>query len=364
MRTILIVLIACAALRPLYAVGQGLPGSEPSIVWKISPDTATAGFRFDDNVYRSVVDSGRLADGIVSADWGGFARVDYDLFKAYLDYHVGDDQYLNYTNLNNLKNDINLLLAVEPTEWSFYYKFDYFIRNSQYYDFNYFDVNSVIGASLTPGDHWSYEAQYKNLARQYYDTDPSVWSRNFVDQSGVLSVQREVDDRLTVKLLGSYTNRQFNRYAVAQNGSNLSSLSVLQNDNTWKALLNAHFYFASILQDINVEEERTDSNSYGFSNSVQSASWAGVIRPVSGFYLELIFRLYIKTYDVSPLTNADLQLGYIDEDSQDLLAVKANWDLGSDWVGSLGVNRVRTESDQPNSYYIKDVISAQLRRSF
>jgi hypothetical protein len=364
MRKLLVLLIAFAALTPLEGMGQDLPGSAPSIVSKLSLDPATVSFRFDDNVYRSVTDSGRLADGIVAADWGGLARVDYDLFKAYLDYHIGEDQYLNYTNLNNLKNDINLLLAVEPTEWSFYYKFDYFIRNSQYFDFNYFDVNSVIGVSWTPNGHWSYEAQYKNLARQYYDTDPAVWSRNFVDQSESLSVQREVDDRLTIKLLGSYTNRQFNRYAVEQNGSNLSSLSVLQNDNTWKVLFNAHFYFASVLQDINVEEERTNSNSYGFSNSVQSASWAGVIRPVSGFYLELIFRLYIKTYDVAPLTNADLELGYIDEDSQDLLATKANWDIGSDWVGSFGVSRVRTESDQPNSYYIKDVISAQLRRNF
>ena len=223
-------------------------------------------------------------------------------------------------------------------------------------------MNSLLGAKWNPEGQWSYEAQYGNLARQYFDMDSTIQSRNFLDQSGSLIVQREIDDRFSVKLLGNYTNRQFNRYAILN--SNVVSLPYLQNDNTWKVLLNAHFYFASVLQDVNVEEERTNSNSYGFSNSVQSASWAGVIRPVSGFYLELIFRLYIKTYDVAPLTNADLQLGYIDEDSQDLLAVKANWDLGSDWVGSLGVSRVRTESDQPNAYYIKDVISGQLRRSF
>jgi hypothetical protein len=194
--------------------------------------------------------------------------------------------------------------------------------------------------------------------------DPSVWSKNFVDQSGSLSVQREIDDRFSLKLLGSYTNREFNRYAVADNGGAFSSVANLQNDNTWKVLLNAHVYFASILQDINVEGQRTDSNSYGFSNWVESFSWAGVVRPMSGFYLQLFFRLYLKYYDQSPLNLPDLQLGFIDEDSQDLLAVKANWDLDSNWVGSLGVSRIRSESDQPNAYYIKDIISAQMRRSF
>ncbi|HTA77817.1 MAG TPA: hypothetical protein VK791_11755, partial [bacterium] len=228
---------------------------------------------------------------------------------------------------------------------------------------NYFDVNSLLGALWTPNGSWSYEAQYKNLAREYYDeTDPFVRSRNFVDQSGTLSVQREVDDQWTVKLTGSYTNRQFNRYAIAD--SNSDSLPYLQNDNTWKILLNTHFYFASILQDINVTEERTNSNSYGFSNSVQSFSWVGVVRPASAFYFQLFFRLFIKTYDVAPVINNDLQLGFIDEDSQDLLAVKANWDLGSDWVGSLGVSRIQSESDQPGAYYIKDIISGQIRRSF
>jgi len=363
MRKLYLLLIALITLMPMMSMAQSLPGMN-SAAWKLALDPATAGFRFDDNVYRSVTDSGRFADEIASFDWGGLARVDYDVFKAQFEYRLGDDQYLNYTNLNNLKNDINLLLSAKPAEWNFYYKFDYFIRNSQYFDFNYFDVNSLLGAMWSPNGPWSYEAQFKNLARQYYSTDPTIWSRNFVDQSGSFSVQREIDDRFSVKALGSYTNRQFNRYAVAFNGTTLTSLSSLQNDNTWKVLLNAHIYVASILQDINFEEQRTNSNSYGFSNSVQSVSWAGVVRPVPGFYFQLFFRLYLKTYDQSPLNLPDLQLGFIDEDSQDLLAVKANWDLGSDWVGSLGVSRIQSESDQPGAYYIKDIISGQIRRSF
>jgi hypothetical protein len=363
MKKFLILLAVFSAFTPVEGWAQD-SSHYPAVNWELTLNPASAGFRFDDNVYRTPLDSGRLADGIVSGDWGCVATTSYDIFKAHLGYHLGDDQYLNYTELNNAKNDIDLLFALEPADWNFYYKFNYFIRDSQYYDFNYFDVNSVLGIRWSPIGAYTYEIQYENLTRQYFDMDPSVWSKNFVDQSGSLSVQREIDDRFSLKLLGSYTNREFNRYAVADNGGMFSSLANLQNDNTWKVLLNAHVYFASILQDINVEGQRTDSNSYGFSNWVESFSWAGVVRPMSGFYLQLFFRLYLKYYDQSPLNLPDLQLGFIDEDSQDLLAVKANWDLDSNCVGSFGVSRIRSESDQPNAYYIKDVISGQIRRSF
>jgi len=363
MKKLWILLIVFAVLTPIQGRAQDTP-LYPEEKWELTLDPATAGFRFDDNVYRSPLDSGRLADGILSGDWGVVAKGSYDIFKANLGYHLGDDQYLNYTELNNFKNDFDLLLAVEPNEWNFYYKFDYFLRSSQYYDFNYFDVNSVLGVQWAPAGVYTYEVQYKNLTRQYFDTDPSVWSKNFMDQSGSFSIQREIDSRFSLKLLGSYSDREFNRYAVANNGGILSSLSSLQNDDTWTLLLNAHVYFASVLQDINIEGRRTDSNSYGFSNWVGSFSWAGVVRPTSSFYFQLFFRLYLKYYDQSPLNLPDLQLGFIDEYNQDLLAVKANWDLDSDWVGSLSISRIRSESDQPDAYYIKDVISAQLRRSF
>ena len=154
------------------------------------------------------------------------------------------------------------------------------------------------------------------------------------------------------------------RYAVASNNGVLVSLPDLQTDDTWTLLLNAHIYFASVLQDISVEGQRTDSNGYGFSNWVESVSWAGVIRPSSSFYLQLFFRLYFKQYDLDPLKLPDLQLGFIDEDSQDLLSAKANWEFAPQWVGSLSLSRIRSESDQPGAYYIKNMASFQIRRSF
>ncbi len=362
MKKLSIALIFCCWLSPWAGWAQNPPESSKT-TFDFALEPATAGFRLDDNVYRSVTQTGVLSDEIISADWGAEAKLNYEVFRGLVNYHVGDDQYMIYTGLDNLKNDINALLAVEPGDWDFYYKFDYFLRSSQYFDFNYFDVGSVAGARWAPPGVWSYEAQYRNLARQYFDTDPTVWSRNFLDQSGVFSIQREIDDLFSLKLTGSYTNRQFNRYAVGQSGATISP-QVLQNDNTWKINLNAHWYFFSILQDINLEGQRTDSNSYGFSNTVESFSWAGVIRPSSNFYLQLLFRLYLKTYDAPPLNNQDLQLGFIDEDSQDLLTAKANWDMGRGWVSSLGVSRIRSESDQPDAFYVKDIISAQLRKNF
>lgn len=362
MRQTWIVLMVSCLLFPLMTQAQDLPDSS-KVAFDFAWEPATAGFRLDDNVYRSVTQTGVLSDEIMSGDWGAEAKLNYEVFRGLVNYHVGDDQYMIYTDLNNLKNDVNALLAVEPGDWDFYYKFDYFLRASQYFDFNYFDVASVAGARWTPPGVWNYEIQYKNLARQYFDTDPAVWSRNFLDQSGVFSVQREIDDLFSLKLTASYTNRQFNRYAINQTGMTISP-QALQNDNTWKVNLNAHWYIFSILQDVNIEGQRTDSNSYGFSNTVESFSWAGVIRPVVGFYFQLLFRLYLKTYDAPPLTNQDLQLGFIDEDSQDLLTAKANWDMGRGWVSSLGVSRIRSESDQPDAYYVKDIISAQLRKNF
>ena len=139
---------------------------------------------------------------------------------------------------------------------------------------------------------------------------------------------------------------------------------LIQTDETWSVLLNAHLYFENILQDVNVEQERTNSNSYGFSNTVQSVSWAAVVRPSPSIYLQLLFRLFSKTYDVQPLINSDLHIGFIDEDSQDLLSLKATWDWAPQWSASLGGSRFRNEYIQPGQYYIEDLLTATVQRNF
>jgi hypothetical protein len=331
---------------------------------KASLDPVVAGIRYDDNVYRSVMALGKDQDGIGMASFGGLLSGKHDLFKGNLGYHFSNDQYFINTVLNNYTNDFDLFLAATPGDLSLYFKKEYFIRNSHFSIFNYFDDQSWAGLRVDGPDSWDFDLQYKNSARQYYDLTPAIWSRNFVDQSGSFTVQREMDERLSMKFKGSYNNRQFNRYAVDYQGGILVSQPWLQSEDTWTFLLNAHLYFASILQDINLEGQRTDSNSYGFSNSVQSVSWVGVIRPAPSLYFQLFFRFYFKTYDKDPLTLPDLQLGFIDEESQDILSAKANWEFAPSWMGSLNLSRIRSESDQPGAYYIKNLISLQIRRSF
>ncbi|HEY5038493.1 MAG TPA: hypothetical protein VIJ93_05410 [bacterium] len=328
-------------------------------------DPVEFGIRYDDNVFRSTVVDGRLSDGIYSIDAGGVLGLSYDVFKGRVGYHLGVDQYLFYSSLDNLKNNFDLLLSETAGDFSFYYNKTYFLRTSQDPNFNYFDDDNLFGVQWTPAGQWNYEAKYKNFYRYYYDMNDSFQSRDFVDQAVLLSVQREIDEKFSVKLEGDYDSRQFNRFLVElePDGSYLKP-PIVQDDQTWSLLFNAHFYFDSILQDVNLEEQRTNSNSYGFSNTVQSVSWAAVIQPVPSLYLQLFFRLYSKIYDVPPLVSPDLQVGFVDENSQDLLSIKSSWEWSPQWTASLSVSRVRNESTQPGEFYIKNILAAQVRKSF
>lgn len=346
-------------------------------------DSLKLGFRYDDNVYRSVFADGRLSDEVSSLNGGGNLTVRSGSWNAKFDYHVGLDLYQGYITLNNYKNDFDCLLGFQPGDFSFYYKGEYFIRDSQYYFFNYYETNNAIGALWTPPGPWSYEAQGRYSTRTYYDmgyapydyagvNDQPVTSQfliqalDYVDQGASMSAQREIGDHLTLKLEGSFNDRQFNRNLVAQQGGVLVSFPsfALQEDVTWTGQLTARLYFESVLQELTLEGQRTDSNSYGFSNWVQSVSWAGSLRPFPAFYLQLLARLYTKNYDTTPLPYPGLQVGYVDEDSQDVLSLRASWDISQLWTLSVGTSRMRTESLQPGEFYIKDILSAQLQRNF
>lgn len=371
MRRILFLLWIFSGLAPLAAWGQEGTAA-PSFQFNANLKPAEFGFRFDDNVYRSVAAAGRFSDEIYLVNLGAELGAQWDVFNGRLNYDFGADQYQLYSDLSNLKNEFSLFVSASPGPLSFFYKKEYYFRNSQYFEFDYMDDDNLLGVLWTPPGAWSYEIQYKNYYRQYNDTSAdspvfSVESLDFVDQGVLLSVERSISDKFSLKLEGGYNNREFNRnpIGIINNDPNQPvDLPGFQVDQTWSLLLNAHLYFDSILQDINLEEQRTNSNSYGFSNSVESVSWAGVVRPVSTLYLQLFFRLYFKDYDVTPLTSPDLQLGFVDEDSQDLLSIRTTWEWAPQWAASLGVSRARNESDQPGQYYIKNILSAQVKKSF
>lgn len=354
------------AVSILLAVGVGAQEAQgpPSTRLEADLEPLELGFRYDDNVYQLTVANDRLSDGIYSLDGGAHLRAWYDIFKARLDYHLGADQYLAYSTLNNFKNDFDLWLEADPGDFNLYYRKDYFVRNSDYSEFNYLDDDNLLGVQWNPSGPWSYEAKFKSFSRYYYDeSNDTIRTQNFVDQGGLLGVQREFGDKFAVKMEGSYNNRQFDRYAIDANG-NLLPGDPLQMDETWTGVLNARVYFESILQDVTFQAARTHSNTPGFSNTVESVSWAAVVRPTASLYLQLLFRLFSKTYDTPPPSGPKQYIGFIDEDSQDLLSVKASWDLSPQWSASLSASRMRNEYIQAGEYYIKNILAAQLKRTF
>lgn len=324
------------------------------------------GLRFDDNVLRSVVPKDRLSDEIYSLNWGGSGSANYDIFRGDLSYQLGADQYQLYASQNNFRNNLSLALAVDPGEFSLSYKKVLLFRTSSESNYNYFDDGNYFDAQWLPSSPWLVDGEYRNYSRSYYDPADAFQSREFVDQSGILAVQREFSDQISIRLEGRYNDRQFNRNQVTvSSGVTLIGPGSLQADETWSGKVSAHLYIESVLQDFQFEHQRTNSNSYGFSNSVDSLSWAAVLKPAPSLYLQLFFRLYTKTYDAPPIMgNPDLQIGYVDEDSQDLLAIKTSWEWSPQWTLNLGISRLRSEYTQPGQFYIKDIFSAEVQRNF
>jgi hypothetical protein len=325
------------------------------------------GTRFDDNVFMSYLENGRLSDDVYSLDGGGVVQARWDWLTGSLRYELDSDTYQFYSQLNNFKNDFELNLSANWAPLIPFYKNESFIRSSAYGDFDYFDEGNFGGLQWISEAGWISELQYKNLSRQYFNQSAPYQSRDFTDNGVSASLQKEWSESLIFKIEGGFNDRQFNRNAVAETGMGPATLADLQHDETWSIDLGTHLYFGNILQDIHLDAERTNSNSYGFSNSVESFSWAGVLSPIENFYLQLFFRIYDKVYDSTPLSiqeYPDLQLGFVDEDGQDLLAVKGTWDWAPQWNGSLGFSRVHTEFTQPGEYYIKNILSFQIDHNF
>ena len=320
--------------------------------------------RLDSNVYRAVTVGGIWSDLIYSLGGGGTLEGHGKDWKGLISYELGGDIYQTYSPLNNMKNNLGLRASLIFGELELAYSKGYFLRTSATDDFNYFDDDNLFEFAWIPAGVWNSTARFKSFSRQYFNESASVRSRNFTDQGGLLNIHREIDEHFSLEVSGSYNKRTFNRYAVGLNGGVFVNLPVLQADDTWTLHLGANFYFASVLQTVTLEGQRTDSDSYGFSNGARSASWAAVLNPAGNFYLQLFFRLYHKQYDVSPLALPTLQVGFIDDDSQNLLSIKQTWEISPQWTLNVSVSRLRNESDQPGLYYTKDLISAQIQTKF
>jgi hypothetical protein len=325
------------------------------------------GSRLDDNVFRSTMATDLELDEITSVEFGGKVEAGWRDWKGELRYEGIGDAYLTYDILDNLRNDCVASLNLTLGNTAIYLEKELFLRNSHYDDFDYTEDGLLAGIQWNPTNPLNLEMKYKNLSREYGSQDPTVRTQNFVDNSGALSASAEINERVTVSLEGDYTNREFNRNAILQVPGvpgEYQDAGFLQTDQSYGFLVSAQLYIQSILQNFSIQHQRTDSNSYGFSNSVDSLSWAAVIRPSKNFYLQLFARLYEKVYDQTPIPNPDLRVGFTDEDSQDLISAKSTWEFEPLWSAGFSFSRMKTESNQPGEYYIKNVEALQIERKF
>ncbi|HVZ81212.1 MAG TPA: hypothetical protein VHE12_10530, partial [bacterium] len=86
-----IILGALLALGPMPLGAQENGAS--TLVGKLLLDPVVVGFRYDDNVLRSVSSSNRLADGIYSLNLGGTGTLEVGRLRMEGVYQLGDDQY-------------------------------------------------------------------------------------------------------------------------------------------------------------------------------------------------------------------------------------------------------------------------------
>jgi len=326
-----------------------------------------AGVRLDDNVFRSTLTTGLVLDQISSLDFGGKVEATWGDWRGGLQYFGGGDSYLTCDILDNLRNDGVASIDFVSGNLALYLEKEIFFRNSHSNDFDYTEDGLLVGAQWSLSSLLNLEFKYKNLSREYGSQEDTVRTQNFVDNSAVLGIREEINNRVTLGLEGDYTNREFNRNAVIPIQGlpgTFEDAGYLQTDQSYGFLLSAQIYIESILQNLSIQHQRTDSNSYGFSNLVDSLSWAAVIRPSKNFFIQLFARLYEKTYDQTPLAIPDLRVGFTDEDSQDLISVKTTWEVSPLWSAGFTVSRMKTESTQPGEYYIKNVEALQMERKF
>jgi len=335
----------------------------PEEGWAVWLEPVELGVRLDDNVHRTDLSSGRRTDVAYQVDGGAGLEWREDIFRAVVGYRLSTDQYQVYSTLNDQKHQGSLFLSAEPEDVLVSYKFGLHLRNSRDPDFDYLGQDHRVTLLWTPPGHWGYEAGFGRSSKWYFDRATEYRSRDFLDNSFTLGVQREIGDRFSVGLAGSCNLREFNRGAVDALGSPRVPW-VNHLDETWGIRLHARLFFASVLQDVALEQQRTESNSHGFSNTARSLSWAAVVRPADQLYLQLLGRVYWKAYDVPPIPSPGLQVGFVDEDSQEVLSVRATWELAPQWMLNLGAARVRNEASQPGVFYIKNLFTFQVRREF
>jgi len=323
-----------------------------------------AGVRMDNNVYRRT--AGDPEGDIIQTFGGGvsLSSLFKDTWQMEVDYHFSADLYQRHGDLNNYRNHLLISLDSRQGPVLGWFRKKYMIRRSPENNYDYWDDQIALGIDWSPRASWNLDLQGENTLRRYYDPEPFVRAKDFNDNTVTLTLFRQLEDGLSLQAGGFLGRREFNRYATGLDGGGYHVLRETQKDDTYGGQAGMRWFVASVLNELFFQVQKSSSNNVGSGNHVRSISWAAGVNPAPTLTFQMMFRLYHKRYDVDPLTIPEYQLGFNDEEGQDLLTAKTVWECTPRLNLGFSFARVRCESSIPAKYYIKQVYSLQIQRRF
>lgn len=341
----------------------GTESSDRKVSFVVSPLQMET--RYDDNIFRSAGSASRVGDWLFSSGVGLQGKL---MLSPQWDFGAGwsgrGTLYRREKTQDNAQNDFALALGFSQGGWSARYTRSWNFRSSVEANYDYRDLlENVEVAGLFKQFHRT-RLNYRFYQREYRMQNSVFQARNFFEDYLRWETSGPLFSRWRYLGTVSWRSKQFNRYALHAKGETFEVLNELQKDSGlgFQGGFNGHA--GSLLQEWTLGYERIRSNSDGFSHRNLWFSWAAVVRPISAWYVQLFARLFDKRYDRDPFQLPELELGFNDEEGQDLLSLKITWQLDDHWETFFFASRLRNESEIPNRFYIKHLLGFGMLRSF
>lgn len=323
------------------------------------------GWRLDDNVFRATNREEARTDRIASLEAGAGLEARAGKHGAGSLMWTGAlDVYDRFGSQDNHRQELNLSLLARFSGWRLHYHKGAVWRLSAEENYDYMDSSDAVEIRWSPFPAWDTRAGYRLHSREYRTSDPVVRARNFVEDSASGGVGWQAARGLRLETQGFWKVRDVNRLAVRESGNMFTVLEDLQRDVTLQGGIGVRWLLASVLQEVLFQISRTESNSDGFSHRTRSASWAGVVNPTPDLFVYLFVRLFEKRYDRDPFRLPEFELGFNEEEGQDLLSAKVSWEWKPAWTLSFSAARLHNESPDPNRFYVKHVVRWETLRRF
>lgn len=321
--------------------------------------------RYDDNIFRSPARASRTGDWLFSSGVGLKGKW---MLSPQWDMGAGWSGrgmlYRREKTQDNAQNDFSLALGFSPGGWSVRYTRFWNFRSSTEANYDYRDRLENVEVTRFLKNLHRVRLNYRFYQRDYHTENPVFQARNFFEDHFRWETAGILFSRWRYLGAVSWRSKQFNRYALRAQGETFEVLNELEKDSGLGFQGGFSGHVGSLLQEWTLAYERIRSNSDGFSHRNLWFSWAAVVRPISAWYVQLFARLFDKRYDRDPFRLPELELGFNDEEGQDLLSLKVTWQLDDHWETFLFASRLHNESETPNRFYIKHLLGFGMLRSF